>query len=207
MDSELLEGLLEGLQETYGIEVSCEDAERVSRLHDALSRLSPTLVKACGVNFLGYKDLGPSREFYPNHGVYVANKLYLNMQNEQDVQVYADSRGNELNRMDHTLYHELGHGLDDVLGGVSTQDEWCGLSGWSLSPFPGGMKVRIEEEGVPPVVGEWYYDPKASFTRFYAKCAPWEDFADSFAFYVAGLTEFLPASKIAFFDNLLKDYR
>jgi hypothetical protein len=55
------------------------------------------------------------------------------------------------------------------------------------------------------MVGEWYYDPKAGFTRFYAKRNPWDDWADSFSFYVGGLKK-LPDNKTEYFDKLLKKY-
>jgi hypothetical protein len=76
----------------------------------------------------------------------------------------------------------------------------------TLSKKAGTAKIVIREQGSPELVGEWYYDPKEGFPRFYAKRNPWDDYADCFAFYVGGLKGFLPANKIAYFDKALKAY-
>lgn len=173
---------------------------------NALKKLPLELVKACGINSLGIKDLGPSKEFYPNHGVYVSNTLFLNKWNTEDPWVVEDSSGNKLDRFDHTLYHEMGHGLDEVLGGskeLSLQPEWLNLSDWSEEPKLGLKRIIIREKGSPELVGEWWYNPDSGYTRFYAKRNPWDDWADSFAYYVAGLKSYLPESKIRYFDDLI----
>lgn len=80
------------------------------------------------------------------------------------------------------------------------------LSGWSKEPVPGLQRLSIKEPGTPEVIGEMYFDPGAGFTRFYAKRNPWDDFADSFAFYVAGMKSKVPGNKKEYFDKLLKQY-
>lgn len=195
------------IENKYGIKVdeSVEGKFAVLILK-ALDRLPLELTKACGIVSLGIKDLGPSKEYYPNHGVYVSNTLYLNKWNTEDPWVVEDSLGNRLDRFDHTLYHEMGHGLDEVLGGekdLSLQPEWLDLSGWSPEPKDGLKRVIIREAGSPELVGEWWYNPDAGYTRFYAKRNPWDDWADSFAYYVAGLKSYLPESKISYFNKLI----
>ena len=64
----------------------------------------------------------------------------------------------------------------------------------------------INEPGMPAKIGEWYYDPSAGFTRFYAKMNPWDDWADSFCFYIAKMKTKLPENKNQYFDNILKKY-
>lgn len=178
-------------------------------IFEALKKLPLKLILACGIKSLGIKDLGPSKEYYPNHGVYVSNTLYLNKWNTEDAWVVEDALGNSLDRFDHTLYHEMGHGLDEVLGGnieLSRQPEWLELSNWSEEPKPGLKRVIVREPGSPELVGEWWYNPDSGYTRFYAKRNPWDDWADSFAYYVAGLKSCLPESKIKYFDDLLEEF-
>lgn len=194
------------LESKYGMRVDGDDERQLSSLLVAMQRIPQALTKATGVLNIGFKDLGVSKEYYPNHGVYVDNKLYLNTQLLDDEQVYLDNSGRSLNRFEHTLYHEMGHGYDDVMGNLSMQSSWLRLSGWNEKPLPGLCRVTIKEEGTPDVVGEWCYSPSAGFPRFYAKRNPWDDFADCFAFYVAGLTGFLPHSKINYFDAAIGQY-
>lgn len=188
------------------MQVTCDDQAQAQKLAETLSRLPHALIAACGIKELGFKDLGVSREYFPNHGLYVDDKLFLNTQNIDDPIVHKDGSGRTLDRFEHTLYHELGHGLDKMRDNESQRDPWLSLSGWSKEPFPGGLKVIISEEGCEDVHGTWFYDSKASFPRFYAKQAPWEDYADCFAFYVGGLKDFLPAAKIKFLDGILSPY-
>lgn len=206
LDLDMVPQVLSEIGERYGIAVTCEDSVQVNKLLEALRRLPAPLITACGIKDLGFKDLGVSKEYYPNHGLYVDSKLFLNTQNIDDPQVFQDPSGRLLDRFDHTLYHEMGHGIDEKLGNASMQDAWMSLSGWSPKPFPGGLKIIIREEGSPDLTDDWYYDSKAAFPRFYAKRTPYEDYADCFAFYVSGLKGFLPASKIHYFDEALADF-
>ena len=202
----MLAQLLANLQGRYGIQVTDCDPVQAVKLGDTLERLPVALVEACGIKNLGFKDQGESREYYPNHGYYVDNLLVLNTQNITDPQVFQDASGRTLDRFEHTLYHEMGHGFDDLQHNASEAAPWTTLSGWSKEPFLGGKRIIISEEGVPEVVGEWFYDPRAGFPRFYAKRNPWDDYADCFAFYVGGLKGFLPPSKISYFDTVLAPY-
>jgi hypothetical protein len=198
--------LKKSMEDKFGLTVDGDDPRQISMLATAMERLPRPLAADCGIRYIGFRDLGPSREYYPNHGLYEGNKLYLNTQLLSDDQVFLDPSGRSLNRFDHTLYHEMGHGWDERNGDISLKPEWVSLSGWSKDPQPGLERITIREEGVPDHVGPWYSSPGAGYTRFYARIAPWEDFADSFAFYVAGLSGFLPASKIRYFDNALWRY-
>lgn len=180
--------------------------DQAEGLQEALSQMPPNLIKACGIETLQFKDLGVSKEYYPNHGYYVANTLVLNSQLKSDPNSYKDDSGKTMDKFEQTLYHELGHGFDDKEGLLSEKKEWLEISGWSKEPKNGLKRVVIDEPGSPKVVGEWYYDPSAGFTRFYAKRNPWDDFADSFCYYVAEMKSFLPKEKIAYFDKKLNKY-
>lgn len=76
--------------------------------------------------------------------------------------------------------HELSHALDHNLGTVGARlastEEWTGFSGWT------------EHEAVDPIDGEtrirWRYDSsKDGFVSDYAKTSPYEDFAETAAFF------------------------
>ena len=178
---------LKDIKANYGIKVDpTTEHELVERLHSSLKRLPPQLVKDCGISVLGFQDLGPSREYYPNHGKYRDGALLLNTQLVDDpfFEVDFDS-GKGINRLDHTLYHELGHGWDEVQGSgkeLSLEPDWVNLSQWSKIPKEGLKRVVIKEVDAPEVKGEYYYSPEASFVRFYAKRNPWDDWADTFSY-------------------------
>lgn len=203
--------LFSAIKEIYGIDVDKKASpECVRALHGSLQRLNPEVVKLCGIKSLSFDDLGPSKEYYPNHGRYVNNTLIMNSQLLDDPIIIVDpDNGCILNKFDQTLYHELGHGWDEFQGEegeLSLKDEWLGLSGWSKYPKPGHKRIRIREEGTPEVVGEYYYSPYAKFTRYYAKRNPWDDWADSFSYYIGGAKSYLPKNKISYFDKILKKY-
>jgi len=200
------------LKDSYDIEVDPDtDDEFVSVLSDSLDRLPAELVRDCGIKTLGFEDLGPSKEYYPNHGKYKDNTLYINHQIIEDPTLIVDpDSGSSVNKFDQTLYHELGHGWDEVNGSdgqeLSLKKEWMRLSGWSKDPIPGYKRVIIQEPGSPVMKGEYYYSPDAGFTRFYARRNPFDDWADTFSYYVAGLKSFIPENKIAYFDDKLHKY-
>lgn len=201
----------EEIREKYGMMVSADtDPQYLSLVKSCLNTMPVLLVRDCGIRKLGFKDLGPSKEYYPNHGIYTPDgMLFLNVQLVKDPSVDQDDSGKTLNKFDQTLYHELGHGWDDQQGGgleLSKQPEWLKLSEWSEKPLPGHRRVVIREEGCPELKGEWYYGPKAEFVRFYGKRNPWDDFADSFAYYVAGLKSRIPNNKEKYFDKKLSTY-
>jgi len=179
----------------------------MSRVARSLGLLPETLVIDCGIKKLGFEDLGPSREYYPNHGYYVDNKLVLNSQLIDDKTIYRDSQGKELEAFDHILFHELGHGWDSKMGDLSLSPDWLALSGWSEIPVKGKAQIIIKDKGEGSIkAGEWYYDTTAGFVRYYARTNPWDDFADTFAFKVAGLEEFIPKDKNKYFEEKLKGY-
>lgn len=203
---------LKKIKDEYGIKIPPEtDHLYIKTLLESLKRMPAKMVKDCGIKVLGFKDLGPSKEYFPNHGKYIEGALVLNTQLTEDPTVVVDLENDlKLNKFDQTLYHELGHGWDDVMGVKGVQlsllSEWMELSGWSEEPKAGLKRIVIREPGTEPVIGEYYYSPEAKFTRFYAKRNPWDDWADTFSYYVAGLKSFLPENKIEYFDKKLDKY-
>lgn len=204
--------ILSRMKSDYGMDVVGDpDCECLKHLDESISRLPPKLVKDCGISSMGFKDMGESREYFPNHGVYSNGTLILNSRLLDDDLFEVDpDAGDSLDKFDQTLFHELGHGWDEVRGtdGVelSKQPEWTGLSKWSEKPRKGLKRLRIRERGAPEMTGEWWYDPNAGFTRFYARRNPWDDWADSFAYYVGGLKSFLPKNKVDYFDKAVGEY-
>lgn len=200
------------MKDSYDMEVDPDtDDELVKVLSDSLSKLPADLVRDCGIKTLAFEDLGPSKEYYPNHGKYRENTLILNQQIIEDPTLIVDpDSGSSVNKLDQTLYHELGHGWDEVNGSggqdLSLKKEWMRLSGWSKDPIPGYKRVIIQEPGSPVMKGEYYYSPDAGFTRFYARRNPYDDWADSFSYYVAGLKSFLPENKVAYFNKQIGKY-
>ena len=204
------------IRDRYGILVNPEaDIECLRMLKDSLNYVSPELVKECGIKGLDFEDLGPSKEYYPNHGVYRDNgTLVLNIQLLDDPLLIAEAdSGRAMNKFDQTLYHEMGHGFDHEHrvsdkedGDLSLQKEWMGISKWSKEPKPGLHRIRIKDKGTPELVGEYYFSPDAKFTRFYGKRNPYDDWADCFSYYVAGLRSFLPEDKLKYFDKRIKKF-
>lgn len=206
------EDIQEKIKKEYNVTIlPGNKPENIKKLYEALKKIPNQLVKDCKIDTMSFDDLGPSKEFYPNHGRYCEGTLTLNEQ------IFSDSRkiedkatGKVISKFEQTYYHELGHGYDekkhDKEKWLSLKDDWLELSGWSETPKPGYKKLVIREEGTPELKGEWYYSPKANFTRFYGKRNPWDDFADSFSYYVAGLKSYLPDNKRKYFDELLKEY-
>ncbi len=200
------------LRDRYALDVTNEsDFEYVDVVYGSIQRLPPKLVKDCKISKMAFEDLGPSKEYYPNHGKYSSDgTLILNFHIIDHPLLIIDPKsGSHLNKFDQTFYHELGHGWDHVNGvkrDLSEEEEWLSLSGWSKDPKPKLHRITIKEPGEKDLVGEFYFDSKAGFTRFYAKRNPWDDWADSFSYYVADMKSFLPANKIAYFDEKLAIY-
>ena len=203
------------LQTRCGISVQIgpgvKDCHWILRKIDNILRPMPAeLVKACGIRQMLIRgDMGPNKPYYPNHGYFTGDLVALNadiFHHPDDPDDFMDHHGYSLSRSEQTLYHEFGHGYDAYQGDLSLQPAWTTLSGWSEVPQPGLQQLRIKEQDAPEVIGEWFYDPKAGFTRFYAKRNPWDDWADSFSFYVAGVRNKVPENKRAYFDSLLGRY-
>lgn len=172
------------------------------------------LIRDCCISTLGFEDLGPSARYYPNHGVYKMpdNILVLNKRLITDPPHGIAEDGREISTLEFILAHELGHGWDAAQGqnrlgkDYSLHPDWLSLSDWSETPKPGHRRLRIRERGYPEKVGEWYYGPKAKFCRYYGKMNPWDDWADSFAYYVTGMKNKLPEEKLGYFNERIGSY-
>jgi len=197
-----------GILKRYGMAVRPGSHQHlVSRLARALHQLPDGLVKDCGIKDIGFEDLGESKEYFPNHGYYVGETLVLNTRLVDDPVVFKDTSGKILDRFDHTLFHELGHGWDMVKGELCKKPEWLQLSGWCEKPEDGKVRIVInDKDSEENVVGEWFYDPSSKFVRFYARRNPWDDFADTFAFKVASMDGFIPDSKGQYFKDRMGSY-
>jgi len=183
----------------------------LQQISSILNPVPIQLIKDCGIKTLQIRDLGPCKQVYPNHGYYscIGNLIALNSQIFIDPDQPKDFCGEKgcITRAAETLYHELGHGYDSIHGDLSFKPEWLKISGWSKEYKPGLKRLLIKETGTKPIVGEWFFDPKAEFVRFYAKKCPEDDWADSFGYYVAQLIkDKIPAPKITYFDALLNKY-
>jgi len=204
------------IHEKYGI--TCYSKEPGDVLDPIILRqtcnilsLMPTkLVKDCGINRLYFSStMGPNLSYFPNHGYFIDNSVTLNVNifyHPDIMDDFFDYRGYFVDRPTQTVLHEFAHGYDGSHGNISQKSEWTKLSGWSPIPKPGLKQLVINQKGRPPIIGEWYFDPKAGFTRFYGKRNPYDDFADCFSFYIAGLSK-LPENKKNYFDNLIKKYK
>jgi hypothetical protein len=168
------------------------------------------LIKACKVKTLHISNtMGPSHKYSPNHGFYINQSVTLNADifyHPDNPDDFVDSKGYSVSRPRETLIHEYGHAIDKEYGELSIKDAWLRLSGWSEKPGPGLERLRIKEKGAPELVGEWYHDQKAEFTRFYGGRNPWDDMADCIAFYLCGLKDKVPTSKRQYFDRLLQKF-
>lgn len=184
-----------------------------------LRPIPPEIVKNCGiVNLYIRGDMGPNKPYYPNHGYFHDQLIALNADifiHPDSPDNFSDERGYSISRPQHTLIHELGHGFDtynknafnkDASTDLSLQPEWLKLSGWKEESAPGLKRIVIEDKRAPKIVGEWFYDPRADFVRFYAKRNPWDDWADSFAYYFSTLRNKVPAPKKAYFDRLFRPF-
>jgi hypothetical protein len=199
------------MQDKYNTKIVNDTSPRsVKALYEALKKLPEQLVRDCKITSMGFEDLGPSKKFYPNHGKYSRGVLTLNERILDDTKMEVAPDGKEMTKFEQTYYHELGHGFDEKKKSeekwLSLKDDWLELSGWSESPKPGFKRLIVREKGAPELKGEWYFSPEAKFPRFYGKRNPWDDFADSFSYYIGGLKSFLPENKRKYFDELLKEY-
>jgi hypothetical protein len=206
-----VKALIQEMDKEYSTKVEPDSKpEHILALYRALKKIPAELVKACKIDSMGFEDLGPSKEFYPNHGKYIQGKLVINENILKDTKVERDNEGHTLTKFEQTYYHELGHGEDekkqDEKDWMSLKKDWLELSGWSEKPKAGYKRLIIREEGSPEMKGEWYYSPKAKFTRFYAHRNPWDDFADHFSYYIGGLKSLVPPEKRKYFDEKLKKY-
>lgn len=204
------------LKNKYGLDViigpKVYDAHCILRqICNIFEPVPPALVKNCGIKTLRLRnDMGPNKPYYPNHGYFdTRDEIGLNADifyNPDLPDDFFDHRGYFMTRPQQTLLHEFGHGYDWAKGNLSYKPEWTTLSGWSDSPKDGLKRLIINDKRAPKIVGEWFFDPKAEFTRFYAKRNPWDDWADCFSFYTANMKNKVPSKKAGYFTNLLGRY-
>jgi hypothetical protein len=207
---------MQKIKDSFGIIVSSKesgyaiDPTVTRQLFRILSNMPAEEVKDCKIYNVHFSfTMGPNLPHYPNHGYYIGNSVTLNVNvftQPDQPEDFLDPHGYAVNRAAHTVVHEFGHGYEINHDNLSSKPEWMNLSGWSKEPKPGLKRLIIKDPGMPPVIGEMYFDPHAKFVRFYAKRNNWDDWADSFAFYVLGLKDKLPDNKRKYFDNLLKKY-
>jgi len=206
---------LKTLKSNYGIDIQAQPGVQdgfwiVRQVCQIFKPVPAELVKACGVNSLILRaDMGLNRSHFPNHGYYVGNHIALNVDifyHPDQPSDFMDHRGYFLTRPEQTLLHEISHAYDFHHGDLSKKDAWLKISGWSDVKKPGLKRLIINEPETPRVIGEMYYDPKAEFTRFYARRNSWDDWADSSAFYLGGLRDKVPTKKRSYFDNIYKNY-
>ena len=188
-----------------GVEDLAKKASQILSYFKSLSRSG--VVRSCKIYTLTLDNtMGASKPYSPNHGFYVNNSVTLNddmFQHPDTPEDFTDGK-TTMTRIQHTLIHEFGHGYDEAFGELSLKPEWLQLSGWSLEPKSGLMRLHIPGDADSPEVwGEWYYDPTAGFPRFYAKRNPYDDWADCFTYYLVGLDSKLPKEKIDYFKKLL----
>lgn len=199
--------VISDIKKEYGIRVDPDiDLDHLVSLRQSLLRLDPGLVEDCGITDLGFEDLGPSAKYYPNHGKYKDGKLILSTHLFEDPFLEVDiAEGSNLNKLDQIFYHELGHGWDERKSDtdleLSLHPDWLALSGWSDRPVKGHKRLIIKEHGYPELKGEFYYSPEARFVRYYGKRNPLDDWADTFAYYVARMFSFIPQEKKRYFDK------
>jgi hypothetical protein len=207
-----IDAILKDMKSTYNTTVKeGTKPEHIVALYEALKKLPAQLVRDCKIDEMGFEDLGPSKEFYPNHGKYIQGTLVINERIFDDSKVDEDKNGNKLTKFSQTLYHEYGHGVDEKKSSnesdwLSMQDDWMSLSGWSKEPIPGHKRLIIREEGCPILKGEMYYSPDAKFTRFYARRNSYDDLADHFSYFVGGLKSLVPKEKREYFEKKLSKY-
>lgn len=199
------------INEQYGINVFSEDFVIIRQIYNILRKIPPSLIKSCNIKKIQMRDLGPNLPYYPSHGYFLSgsNDIVLNnniFYHPDFPDDFIDHKGYFISRAEETLLHELAHSYDEYNGDLSLKNDWLSLSGWSKFPKPGLKKIIIREPGMPKKEGRWYYNPTAGFTRFYAKMDPIEDFADTFAFFVANLKRKIPKNKIYYFDKLLSKH-
>ncbi len=204
------------LKHLYGLDViigpKVYDAHCILRqICNILEPVPPSLIKKCDINTLRLRnDMGPNKLFYPNHGYYdTKDEIALNADifyNPDLPDDFFDHRGYFMTRPQQTLLHEFGHAYDWANGNLSYKDNWTKLSGWSPEYKDGLKRLVINDKRAPKVVGEWFYDPKSEFTRFYAKRNPWDDWADSSAFYMGDMKSKVSKTKITYFDNVFGRY-
>ena len=180
-------------------------------IYNILQPIPPALIKDCGIKRLGIRaDMGLNKPYYPNHGYFdMRDEVVLNADIFYHPDVpddFFDFRGYFITRPQQTLLHEFSHAFDWANGNLSYKDGWTKLSGWSPKYKKGLKRLIINDKRAPKVVGEWFYDPKAEFTRFYAKRNPCDDWADSSAFYLGKLRSKVPSKKLVYFDNIYKKY-
>jgi hypothetical protein len=206
----------ETLRDKFGINSFSKEPEIpldpiiLRQVYQILNLIPDRMVKSCGINKLYISNkMGNNRSYFPNHGYFVGDSVTLNADifySPDKPEDFFDHHGYFIDRPTQTLLHEFAHGYDEHNGNLSLRKKWLKLSGWDPEPKKGLKRLIVQSKDAPDVIGEWYYNPKASFTRFYAKRNPWDDWADSCSFYLGKLRSKVPDDKRDYFEALLKRY-
>ena len=205
------------LKTSYGIDYELNPDIKsqhilLRQVYRCLSIMPEALVRACHVSKVIFKDLGPSKPHYPNHGYYspLDDSIVLNSQmfyNPDQPEDFFSKNRFYLDRIEQTVLHEWAHAFDENHSKLSLQEPWMKLSGWSEEQKPGLTRLIIDDPGTPKVIGEYWYDPKiGKFPRFYSSRNPYDDFADNYAYWTGNLRDKIPATKREYFDKLLGKY-
>jgi hypothetical protein len=199
------------IQNKFGISVSPKEPDKqvepwiVEQIYNILKMVPKDLLTESNLKQIQLSYImGPNKPYYPNHGYYIPNKIVLNANifyHPDTPDDFYDDDGNFIDRPTQTLLHEIGHAYDACCGNLSLMPDWISISGWSKDSLPGLKRLVIKDSDKPAMVGEWYYDPSAEFTRFYAKRNPEDDWADTFAFYIGDMKNRVPEKKRRYFDK------
>ncbi len=157
---------------------------------------------------------GASKKKYPNHGRYYEEhkRIVLNPNIFGEETSYTTDSGEKIEKVMHTLVHEIAHSIDDKHG-LSNKKEWRGISGWKYigdrEPGDDEERMLLTEEGVVTLKGKWSYKKGTNFPRWYGARNPKEDFCEAFAFAFLGASHYFQGqtgeAKLAFVRRIIED--
>lgn len=157
---------------------------------------------------------GTSKKNYPNHGRYYedSKRIVLNPHIFGEDTDYETDSGEKIEKVMHTLVHEIAHSIDDKHG-LSNKKEWRALSGWRYigdrEPNEGEDRMLLKEGDVVTLKGKWAHKKDAAFPRWYGGRNPKEDFCEAFAFAFLGAHKRFKGqdgeAKLAFVQKVIGD--
>lgn len=165
----------------------------------AVSRVPPDLLGQ-GLSIVADPTMGAK------HGRYrpSENTIWMNPKQFRLRQRFGHGQG-WIWHFELTMVHEIGHAVWQQLTPVQ-QSVWYGLSGWVKGQQPGNLAPYVERRPGWEIgkTEEWTHKPNVQFTRRYAERNPFEDFADSFAFWLLGKPHQMSPAKRAYMDRTIK---